>query len=249
MRPSPRCAISAPFLSLVIPAFNEESRLPASLEKALAWLEHRPYSWEVRVVDDGSADGTAAVVEDFAAREPRVLLQREPHRGKGGAVRAGMLASQARWRFLCDADFSMPVEQVERFLPPALEGCDVAIASREIPGARRIGEPGHRHVIGRAFNALVRASLVPGVEDTQCGFKCFSAAAAELLFRRQTIEGWAFDVEVLFLARRAGLRVVEVPIDWFYMDRSQVSPVRDGIRMFREVLRIRVNAIRGTYPP
>ncbi len=222
-----------------MPAWNEEARLPETLPRAVAWLRAQPFSWEVRVVDDGSTDRTAEVVEDLARDEPRLLVQREPHRGKGGAVRAGMLASAARYRFLADADFSMPVEEVARFLPPYLQAADVAIGTREGPGAVRVGEPGGRHVMGRVFNTLIQALLLPGIADSQCGFKCFSARAADALFRDQTVDGFAFDVEVLYLARRQGFAVVEVPITWHYVEASKVSPVRDTGRMVREVLRIR----------
>jgi len=234
-------------LSLVIPAYNEEQRLPETLPIALAWLAEQAFTWEVRVVDDGSADGTRDIVAELARDEPRLVLQAEPHRGKGGAVRAGMLASDADFRFLCDADFSMPVQEVERFLPPYLDGYDLAIGTREGPGAVRIGEPESRHLMGRVFNTLVTTALVPGFDDTQCGFKCFSAAAAEQLFPKQTIDGFAFDVEVLFLARKAGMRVVEVPITWYYMEASSVKPIRDTWRMVREVSRIRLADARGRY--
>jgi dolichyl-phosphate beta-glucosyltransferase len=232
---------------LVIPAFNEEARLPETLPVALEWLQTQPFSWEVRVVDDGSSDGTRDVVAELARDEPRLMLQAEPHRGKGGAVRAGMLASDADFRFLCDADFSMPVQEVRRFLPPYLDGYDLAIGTREGPGAVRIDEPESRHLMGRVFNGLVTTLLVPGIDDTQCGFKCFSRRAAEALFPLQTIDGFAFDVEVLFLARRAGMRIVEVPITWYYMEASSVKPVRDTWRMIREVMRIRIADATGRY--
>ncbi len=183
----------------------------------------------------------------MAADEERVVLQREPHRGKGGAVKAGMLASPAEYRFLCDADFSMPVDEVSRFLPPYLEGVDIAIGTREGPGAVRVGEPESRHVMGRVFNTVIQTLLLPGVADSQCGFKCFSAKAVDELFDRVTIDGFAFDVEVLFLARKAGYRIVDVPITWHYMDASKVSPVRDTIGMVNEVLRIRRNYVLGKY--
>jgi dolichyl-phosphate beta-glucosyltransferase len=241
--------MSVPFLSLVVPAFNEEARLPMTLPGVLRHLRAADYAWEVRVVDDGSADGTCDYVERLAIEEdePRLIIQREPHRGKGGAVRAGMLASKAEFRFLCDADFSMPVHEVDRFLPPYLSDYDLAIGSREGPGAQRVGEPWNRHFMGRIFNGIIRGLLVPGLNDTQCGFKCFSGAAADLLFAQQTIEGFAFDVEVLFLARKAGLEILEVPITWHYDDVSKVSPFRDTKRMLGEVLRIRSNDALGKY--
>ena len=238
-----------PFLSLIIPAYNEEARLPITLPGVLAHLRGAEYTWEVRVVDDGSDDGTGDFVERFIAEheEPRFILQREPHRGKGGAVRAGMLKSQARWRFLCDADFSMPVHEVDRFLPPYLGGYALAIGSREGPGAQRVGEPWSRHFMGRVFNGIIRGLLVPGLDDTQCGFKCFAGDAADRLFAQQTIEGFAFDVEILYLARKAGMEIVEVPITWHYDDVSKVRPFRDTKRMLGEVLRIRANDLQGMY--
>jgi glycosyltransferase involved in cell wall biosynthesis len=235
------------FLSIVVPAYNEERRLPRTLPRAIEWLRSQPWDWELRVADDGSTDGTAEVVTRFANEEPRVVLQREPHRGKGGAVRAGMQAATGQWRFLADADFSMPVEEVARFLPPRAVGWDLLIGVREGPGAARVGEPSSRHTMGRVFNGLVRAALVPGVSDSQCGFKCFAAHTIPLLFDRSRIDGFAFDVEVLFLARQAGLRITEVPIPWWYMDTSKVQPLRDTRRMVTEVARIRWNAWRGRY--
>jgi len=240
---------SPPSLSLVIPAFNEEARLPSTLPTAVAWCRQQPRTWEIRVVDDGSDDDTCAVVERIAAEldEPRLLLQREPHRGKGGAVKAGMLASDADWRFLCDADFSMPVAEVERFLPPYLHDEHVIIGTREGPGAVRVGEPESRHLMGRVFNRIVQTLLVPGISDSQCGFKCFSARAVDELFPHVTIDGFAFDVEVLFLARKRGFHIAEVPITWHYMEASKVRPFRDTRRMVTEVLRIRASHVAGRY--
>ncbi len=199
------------------------------------------------VVDDGSLDRTAEIVSELAATEPRLRVLQEPHRGKGGAVRAGMLAASGSYRMLCDADFSMPVGEIALFLPPRVGGFDVAIGTREGPGAIRVGEPGHRHLMGRAFNGLIQCLLLPGIEDSQCGFKCFSAQAAELLFSRQTIEGFAFDVEILYLARSKELQIVEVPITWHYMEASSVKPLRDTWRMGRAALGIRLRASLGRY--
>ncbi|MCB9764727.1 MAG: glycosyltransferase family 2 protein [Alphaproteobacteria bacterium] len=232
---------------MVVPAYNEEPRLPDTLPTMLDFLRYRPYGWELRVVDDGSEDGTREVVQAFAAEHPQVVLQAEPHRGKGGAVRAGMLASEAEYRFICDADLSMPVEQIERFLPPRRGPYEVAIASREIQGARRIGEPPSRHLMGRVFNRLVQSLIIPGIEDTQCGFKMFTGEAADALFPRQTIDGWAFDVEILFLAYLMGFRIIEVPVDWYYMERSQIRPFTDAKRMVEEILHIRANHFKGLY--
>lgn len=235
------------FLSIVIPAFNEESRILPSLDQIAAFLATRDYRAEVIVSDDGSADATAAVVESFAADHPFVRLIRNPHRGKGAAVRSGMLAAQGAFRFLCDADLSMPIEQVSRFLPPDLDGVDVALGSREAAGAKRYDEPVHRHLMGRIFNGVVRLVAVSGFEDTQAGFKCFRAEAADWLFARQRIDGFGFDVEIVYLAIKRGYRVVEVPIDWYHVPSSRVDPFRDSIRMFLEAFSVRLNDWRGAY--
>jgi dolichyl-phosphate beta-glucosyltransferase len=240
-------------LAIVMPAYNEQERIGRTLETLAAYLSSRDWTWEIRVVDDGSIDDTARVVEEASSAiapgfsRPPIVLQREPHRGKGGAVKAGMLSATSSWRFLCDADLSMPVEELPRFLPPLLDEVDVAIGSREGQGARRVGEPLARHLMGRVFNKTVQALVLPGIEDTQCGFKMFSARAAEAIFPRVTVSGWAFDIEALYIARLLGLRVVEVPIEWHYREASQVSMMRDSIGMFQEVLRIRARARRGAY--
>ena len=233
-------------LSVIIPAYNEERGVRGTLRLLSAYLAAREWQWEVRVVDDGSTDGTRQIVEEFSRSEPRVVLQAEPHRGKGGAVRAGMLASRAAYRFMCDADLSMPVREIDRFMPPAFD-TDIAIGSREGIGARRVGEPLFRHVAGRVFNSLVRFSTIRDIQDTQCGFKMFSAAAAETIFPRVTVEGWAFDIEVLYLARLHNLRVREIPIEWHFRADSRLRMGRDSITMLREVMRVRRRARRGDY--
>jgi dolichyl-phosphate beta-glucosyltransferase len=158
-----------------------------------------------------------------------------------------MLAAQSDYLFLCDADLSMPIEEVANFLPPAAGEYDVAIGSREIEGARRYEEPPLRHLMGRVFNFLVRLLAVRGFQDTQAGFKCFRREAAHDLFPYQTMDGWGFDVEILFLAQKRGYRVVEVPINWYYMTHSRVSPIGDSVRMVREILQVRLNDWRGKY--
>ncbi len=235
------------FLSIVIPAYNEEKRLPATLRKIDEFLADQPYTAEVLVVENGSTDRTAEIVREFSKEHPQFRLISIEERGKGIAVKTGMLAARGEYRFICDADLSMPIEEVNKFLPPALEGYDVAIASREAPGARRFNEPWYRHLMGRVFNFIVRVLAVPGFADTQCGFKCFTAEAAELVFRKQTMSGWGFDVEVLFIALHHGLKVVEVPVNWYYMENSRVNPVKDTFSMLREVVKVRQNARKGLY--
>ena len=231
-------------LSIVIPAYNEATRLPTTLSRLTAYLSQQPWDWEIRVVDDGSSDGTADVVERASTGESRIVAQPEPHRGKGGAVKAGLLAARGQYRFMCDADLSMPPEELPRFLPPALENFDVAIGSREGQGARRVGEPWRRHFIGRIFNRAIQWLVIRGIEDTQCGFKMFTAEAANRIFPQTTLDGWAFDVEVLGLARAMGMRLVEVPIEWHHRGESQVSMFRDGVAMFRDLLKIRARLRR-----
>ena len=234
-------------LSVVIPAFNEAARIAETLAVVRQELNAIAATWEVRVVDDGSEDDTAAIVDAAMKQESRIVLQREPHRGKGAAVRAGLLASRAELRFMCDADLSMPLHELPRFLALVPAECDIAIGTREGAGARRVGEPAHRHVIGRAFNYMVRAGLLKNIQDTQCGFKLFSRRAVEIVFPRMTLDGWAFDIEALWIAEQAGLRVREVPIEWHYRESSRVSLVRDSVRMARDVWRVRMNAWRGKY--
>jgi glycosyltransferase involved in cell wall biosynthesis len=201
----------------------------------------------VLVVENGSLDRTAEVAQGFAREFSNLRLLREQQRGKGLAVRKGMLEAIGEYRFICDADLSMPIEEVDRFLPPALDNFDVAIASREVAGAARYGEPVYRHWIGRGFNTLVRLLAVPGFQDTQCGFKCFTGQAAEKLFALQRLDGWTFDVEVLFLAIKLGYRVLEIPIPWYYIPGSRVRLLRDSWFMFTDLFRIRSNWRRGLY--
>jgi len=199
------------------------------------------------VVDNASTDHTPDIVREIAVEHPVISLLHQPIQGKGAAVRKGMLEGQGEYLFICDADLAMPIEEVSKFIPPALSDYDVAIASREVPGAVRYNEPGYRHLMGRVFNLLVRTLAVPGIQDTQCGFKCLNREAARDVFSIQKIDGWAFDVEILHIARLRGYRIVEVPIHWYYGEGSRVSPIRDSINMAIEVLRIRRNGQAGLY--
>ena len=238
---------SALTLTIVIPAFNEERRLRTTLHAVVDYLRQQTWDWDVRVVDDGSTDQTAAFVESFARDEPRVVLQRESHRGKGGAVKAGLLAARGSYRFICDADLSMPIKELSRFLPPALTGADVAIGSREGINARRVGEPLYRHAVGRVFNFIVQRLALGGIEDSQCGFKMFTGTAVAAIFPLVTVDGWAFDVEALVIAREQRLTIVEVPIEWHYREESRLSMLRDGVAMSGELLRISKNRRAGRY--
>lgn len=236
-----------PFLSLVIPAYNEEQRLPGTLKQVFAFLQAQPYTFEVVIVENGSQDRTLQVAQEYASRYPQLRVMSEPSRGKGGAVRAGMLAALGKYRFMCDADLSMPIAEINRFLPPVLSDFDIAIASREAPGAVRYNEPIYRHLVGRIFNLMIRVLALPGLNDTQCGFKCFRGELVEDVFRRQTISGWSFDIEVLFIARQRGYHIVEMPIPWYYTQDSKVQVLRDSLKMGLDLIKIRLNALRGVY--
>jgi glycosyltransferase involved in cell wall biosynthesis len=237
------------FLSIVIPVYNEERRLPTKLENVISFVSSQPYSSEVIVVENGSLDHTLQIALEFANNFDQIRVLRAETRGKGLAVQQGMLAAHGSFRFMCDADFSMPVDQINRFIPPALQDFDIAIASREAPGAIRYNEPQYRHNVGRIFNTLIRAIALPGLNDTQCGFKCFRAPVAEELFHLQTINGWSFDVELLFIARQRGYKIVELPIPWYFNPESKINVLRDSLRMATDLLQIRLNGLRGVYNP
>jgi len=239
--------LSSLFLSIIIPAHNEELRLPRSLRQVFAFLEKQSYSAEVIVVENASSDRTLEFAHDFAAHQPNLIVLHEERAGKGNAVRRGVLEARGEYRFICDADLSMPIEDLEKFLPPVLDGFDVVIASREAPGAVRYNEPSYRHWGGRAINLIIRMLILPGLNDTQCGFKCFSAEAAEKIFRQQTLGGWSFDIEILYLARRNHMSMKEIPVHWYFDAGSKVNAVRDALRMIGDIFRIHLNALRGRY--
>ncbi len=239
--------MTACYLSVVIPAYNEERRLPDTLTAVAEYLSRQPYAWEIIVADDGSADATAAAAQKASGQNASIRALKLPHRGKGSAVKHGMLAAGGEFRFLCDADLSMPIEQLARLLPTVAPAKDIIIGSREAAGARRIGEPRRRWLMGRVFNGMTRLLAAPGIADTQCGFKVFSARAASVLFPLQTLDGFAFDAEILFLARRHGFAICEVGIDWHYRAESKVRPFRDGWRTLRDLLIIRWRWLTGRY--
>jgi dolichyl-phosphate beta-glucosyltransferase len=238
-----------PFFSIVIPAYNEANRLPSTLEQVFHFLEKQPFTSEIIVVENGSDDQTFEIAQQFAAGHRNVHILRSEQRGKGLAILTGVKAAVGEYIFLCDADLSMPVEEISKFIPPKLQGVDIAIASREAPGSVRINEPYYRHFTGRVFNTLIRLLVLPRLQDTQCGFKCIRAEVARDIFPYQTLTGWAFDVELLYIARYHGYHVAEIPIHWYFNTDSKISVLRDSLRMFLDLLRIRRNARRGLYDP
>lgn len=236
-----------PFLSIVVPIHNEERRLPLCMARLSEFFARQRYEIEILLVENGSEDQTLALAEGYAAADERVRVLQVAERGKGGAVRAGMLAACGQWRFICDVDLSMPIEEIGKFLPPARAEYDLLIGTREGAGARRIGEPRYRHWMGRVATAIIKIFAVARYEDTQCGFKMFSAAAAADLFARQRMSGIGFDVELLFLAARRGYRVAEVPITWYFDPDSRMRLLADSLNLLREIWQIRRHAWRGDY--
>jgi len=246
---NPEPSVDVVDLTLVIPAFNEELRLVPTLERLHAHLSARPMSYEILVVDDGSRDKTREVVEAAAARIPNIVLVcQQPNQGKGAAVRRGMLAARGRIRVMWDADCSMPPEELPRLLAPIGTGsAEIAIGSRYAEGAKTVKQPRYRVIWSRLCNKVIQRWLVPRVLDTQCGFKAFTSGAALNLFGSATIDGWAFDLEILALARRRGFAIEEVGVAWKDDGNSRVNPFTDFWKVIREALTIRRNLDRGLY--
>jgi len=238
---------NTPFLSIVIPAHNEEHRLPPTLEKIDQYLRSRSLSAEVIVVENGSADRTAAVTEHYSETHPYVKLLVVKTRGKGLAVKAGMLLAQGEYRFMCDADLSMPIDELDKFIAPNMQSYDVILGSREAQGARRVDEPEYRHIMGRVLNTIVKLMAVNQFEDTQCGFKLFSRKAAEDLFRIQRMNGIGFDVELVFLAVKRGYKIYEMPITWYFDADSRMKLFQDTLHILQEIWEIRRNWQQGVY--
>lgn len=245
-------------LSVVIPSYNELKNLKRGvLDEVVKYLKTQEYSWEVILTDDGSTDGTLDQLKAFAALHPGVQVLGNLHAGKGPTVQAGMLAAQGKWRLFTDFDQSTPLKEVEK-LWPFTGDYDVVIGSREGAGAKRDAEPSYRHLMGRGFNLLVQIIAIPGIADTQCGFKLFRGEVAQRLFKALHIYGrhrersdaftGAFDVEILFLARRLGYAIREVPIEWHHHETNRVSPVKDSLRMLWDIFKVRVAAVGGAYP-
>jgi len=235
-------------ISIVIPAYNEEARLRGTLERILSHVDGKGYDHEIIVVDDGSGDGTVLVAEGFAGKGVRIL-RNDRNRGKGYAVRHGMLEAGKDLLLFSDADLSTPIEELEKLAAPVLTGkVQIAIGSRAVAGSQiEISQPAYRVAMGKIFNGLVRGIALGGVRDTQCGFKLFTREAAREVFRRQTLHGFGFDVEILFIARRLGLQIAEVPVRWIDSPDSKVHAIRDSWGMLQDLFRVRWNDLRGKY--
>jgi dolichyl-phosphate beta-glucosyltransferase len=233
----------APVLSVVIPAFNEEQRLPRTIEQIERYLAGRQDSYELILVDDGSTDGTRLVMDAAAARNQRVRLEALPaNRGKGRALAAGVAIASGAQVLVTDADLSTPIEELGKLEAALKAGAGVAIASRAIKGSRiEIPQPIYRVAMGKVFNLIVQIVLLPGIWDTQCGFKLFRADVAHPVFAGLTTDGFGYDPEVLYLAKRRGVKIVEVPVVWRHSAPTKVMPIRSSLDMFKHVVRVKFN--------
>ena len=257
-KPSLRCVsrrgdrlltVSSPSLSIVIPAYNEGARIEHALDRVLSCVAERHWNAEVLVVDDGSSDSTPDIVQRWMQTHPNLhLIRNDGNRGKGYSVRNGVLQSTGQVVMFTDADLSSPIEEAERLIAAIDAGADVAIGSRWLDKQRQTThQPLYRRFFGRCFNWVTRKIMGLPYKDTQCGFKAFKRDAAQVIFRLQTIERWGFDPELLFIARRLGYKVVEVPVTWGHDERSRISYLKDGMKMLEDMARIRKNSLRGRY--
>ena len=246
------------YLSVVIPAYNELTNISKGVLGRLAkYLDTQDYPYEVIFADDGSTDGSRELLEKFCSDHPHFRVLALEHAGKGPTVASGMLAARGQWRLFTDFDQSTPLSEIEKLLPSTIDH-QIVIGSRAAQGAKREKEPLHRHIMGVGFNILTQLIVLPGVQDSQCGFKLFSAKAARLLFPQLYIYArgskvkdaftGAFDVELLFLARRNGIAIAEIPVLWQHRPTQRVAPIKDSLRMLRDIIRIRLACWRGHYP-
>src|SRR6476646_4735269 len=231
----------APELSVVIPAYNEEQRLPRTIEQIEQYLGGRRLDYKLIIVDDGSTDGTRQVMDAAAERNSRVRLEALPaNRGKGGALAAGVAVARGDEVLVTDADLSTPIEELEKLDAALQAGAGVAIASRAVKGSRvEIAQPIYRVLMGKVFNLIVQVVLLPGIWDTQCGFKLFRADVAKPVFAALTTDGFGYDPEVLYLAKRRGVKIAEVPVVWRHSAPTKVMAWRSSLDMFKHVLRVR----------
>lgn len=249
----------SPLISVVLPAYNEAEVITKSLGKIEEYLNSQEYSWEIIVANDGSSDATSSRVTDFIATKPSYQLLNLAHRGKSAAVCSGVTAASGEYILVTDVDLAVPISELKRFMHWATEEhCDVVFASREGKSAQRVGEPYYRHLVGRVFNLLIQILILPGIHDTQCGFKLFSKKAAEVLFSRLLVYGatspkvdkpffGAFEVEVLFLARKLRLKIKELPVIWTFSPTRRFNFVENSWKMFRDIVKIRVLYIKHAY--
>jgi dolichyl-phosphate beta-glucosyltransferase len=235
--------------SIIIPAYNESARVGASLDKVLAFVAERGWDAEIVVVDDGSRDKTVEIIRGYAEKNPCLrLLQNPGNRGKGYSVRNGMLHARGELLLFSDADLSSPIEEADKLFGAIAGGADIAIGSRWLQrDLQTQPQPLYRQIFGRVFNLMLRVTLGLGFKDTQCGFKAFTRRAALAIFPLQNIERWGFDPELLYLGKKKGFKIAEVPVEWAHSEGTRINPLRDGSRMFAEMLKIRWNGLTGRY--
>ena len=246
-----------PLLSVIIPAYNEEDNFnQGALDKVESYLKRQPYESDVIIVDDGSTDNSREDIKRWIGKKKNWTLIENPHKGKARAIATGIAQARGKYMLFTDFDQATPITEVEKLFPFMEKGYEVAIGSREIKGSKRESEPWYRHVMGRVFNFFVRTIAVPGIQDTQCGFKLFRAKAAHDLFaslevykngEEKTAYTGAFDVELLYLCKKRKLKVAEVPVFWKHVPTARINPVRDSIRMFWDLVRIRFADLIGKY--
>lgn len=234
-------------LSVVIPAFNEEKKLEPTLQKITEYMEKNFQNFEILLIDDGSKDATKEIAQKFKDKKVRII-QNPKNMGKGFSVKLGMINAQYDPILFTDADLATPIEELPKFLDALKEGYDLAIASRVIEGANiEVAQAKYRQILGKAFPILVKNIVLPDFQDTQCGFKIFKKEAARKIFPRQTIQGWAFDVEILYIAKKLGYKIKELPVAWIDKGDSKLSPMKDSIKMLNEVLKIKYNNWKDEY--
>ena len=238
--------ISQPLLSIVIPAYNEEQRIAGTLDTIFEYLKAQSFAAEIIVVDDGSTDQTVELCRSYTDQHPNLRTLKLPkNRGKGCAVRTGMLDAKGDYVLMSDADLATPIEELDAFWPWMHQDFDIVIASRALPNSSLvIHQPFHREVLGRCFNLVVQALAVPGVKDTQCGFKLFTKKASDAVFRICKSDGYSFDIEALYVARRMKLKIKEAPVHWKHIDGSKVSVLKDGLATLADITAIRLRHIR-----
>ncbi|HLB51706.1 hypothetical protein A3F07_00740 [candidate division WWE3 bacterium RIFCSPHIGHO2_12_FULL_38_15] len=247
--------------SVVIPAFNEADKITTSLTQVLSYMRSFSNSFEVIIVDDGSKDNTADIVEKYLESNscPEIKLIKNPHKGKGPAVWTGVMNAEGEYIYTADADLSTPMTELKKLSLWIKEhNFDIVIASREGAGAQRINEPFYRHLLGRVFNYVVQLFALPGIRDSQCGFKLFKKEAAKTTFKKLKLYGetakttdkaylGAWDVEVLYLARKLGYKIKEIPVTWVYVKTTRLNPFKDSLKMLMDVMRVRINYLKGVY--